>query len=80
MAFSIFRHSAIIRALFCGGLAAFVTSGCDPVVDRPVAAVAPIPLDAMVVDFPVGEYGANVVETIPGDLATLNPLVNESAA
>jgi peptide/nickel transport system substrate-binding protein len=42
--------------------------------------VAPIPLDAMVVDFPVGEYGANVVETIPGDLATLNPLVNESAA
>ena len=80
MAFSIFRHTAILRALFCGGLAAFVTSGCDQVVERPVAEVAPIPMDAEVVEFPVGEYGANVVETIPGDLATLNPLVNESVA
>ncbi|CAA6678116.1 MULTISPECIES: ABC transporter substrate-binding protein [unclassified Lentimonas] len=80
MAFSILRHTAILRALFCGGLAAFVTSGCDPVVERPVAEVAPIPKDAEVVEFPVGEYGANVVETIPGDLATLNPLVNESVA
>lgn len=58
----------------------FVLSGCDPVVERPVAEVAPIPKDAEVVEFPVGEYGANVVETIPGDLATLNPLVNESVA
>jgi peptide/nickel transport system substrate-binding protein len=50
------------------------------VVDRPPAVVAPIPVDAEVVDFGVGEYGATVVETIPGDLATLNPLVNESVA
>jgi peptide/nickel transport system substrate-binding protein len=80
MAFSIIANRATFRALFCGGLIALVTSGCDPVVNRPAAVVAPIPEDAMVVDFPTGEFGANVVETIAGDLATLNPLVNESAA
>ncbi|MGJ8654341.1 MAG: ABC transporter substrate-binding protein [Opitutaceae bacterium] len=45
---------------------------------RPEPVVAPIPVDAEVVDFPIGEYGANVIETMPGDIATLNPLVNES--
>ena len=81
MAFSITRHIAPLQALFCAGLATFVAIGCDPVVDqRPEVKVAPIPKDAEVVDFSIGEYGANVVETIPGDLATLNPLVNESVA
>ena len=30
------------------------------------------------VDFSVGEFGANIIETIEGDVATVNPLVNES--
>lgn len=84
MACSIIRHIAPLQALFCVGLATFVAIGCGPVEDprhqRPEVKVAPIPKDAAVVDFPVGGYGATVVETIPGDLATLNPLVNESAA
>lgn len=80
MAFSITGNCATFRVLFCGGFTAFALCGCDPVVDRPPAVVAPIPVDAEVVDFGVGEYGATVVETIPGDLATLNPLVNESVA
>jgi peptide/nickel transport system substrate-binding protein len=42
--------------------------------------VEPIPVDALVVDFPQGEFGATIIETLPGDLSTLNPLVNESAA
>ena len=40
--------------------------------------VAPIPQDAEVVDFPTGLWGAHLIETLPGDLATLNPLINES--
>ena len=34
----------------------------------------------MVEDFPTGVVGANLIETLPGDLATLNPLINESLA
>ena len=30
------------------------------------------------VDFPVGEFDATIIETIPGDIATLNPLIAES--
>lgn len=40
----------------------------------------PIPEDAMTVDFPRGEFGANCIETVRGDIATLNPLLNESMA
>lgn len=42
-----------------------------------VQAVSP---DALVVDFPTGQFGANLIETVPGDIATVNPLVNESLA
>ncbi len=70
-----------IRALFFGGLA-LAMAACsreDPPV-RPEVTVAPIPVDALVVDFPAGESGANMIETVTGDIATLNPLVNESQA
>ena len=30
--------------------------------------------------FPTGVFGANLAETVPGDIATVNPLVNESLA
>ena len=42
--------------------------------------IAPIPIDAEIVDFPVGQYGANMIETVPGDISTVNPLVSESSA
>lgn len=45
---------------------------------RPSRSVAPIPEDALVEDFATGVFGANLIETLPGDLATLNPLINES--
>lgn len=41
--------------------------------------MAPVSRDALVVDFPKGAFGAILIETTPGDIATLNPLVNESA-
>jgi peptide/nickel transport system substrate-binding protein len=58
-----------------------VLFGCTPKEPRrSLDTVAPIPVDALVVDFPVGKFGAHVVETIAGDLATINPLVNETMA
>ena len=55
--------------------------GCGPEKQqRPVGTVAQIPEDALVEDFPTGMAGANLIETLPGDLATLNPLINESLA
>lgn len=42
--------------------------------------VRPIPVDAAVVDFPLGAQGAIMIETVPGDIATVNPLLNESVA
>jgi hypothetical protein len=80
MAFSTFRSIATLRALFSVGFSVLLVTGCDPVVEHPQAVVAAIPADAKVEAFAVGVHGATVVETIPGDLATLNPLVNESAA
>ena len=80
MAFSTFRSIATLRALFSVGFSVLLATGCDPVVEHPQAVVAAIPADAKVAAFAVGVHGATVVETIPGDLATLNPLVNESAA
>lgn len=71
---------AIIRTALFGVAAAMVLSACQKkaVVERPEPVVAPIPVDAEIVDYPVGEYGANMIETVPGDIATVNPLVNES--
>lgn len=47
---------------------------------RPAIVVAPVPEDALVEKFPKGIFGASLIETLPGDLATLNPLINESLA
>ncbi len=54
-------------------------SACKESRERPPAVVASIPEDALVVDFPVGRFGAHIVETISGDIATFNPLVSRSA-
>lgn len=45
---------------------------------RPIGVVAPVPEDVLLEEFPSGVFGANLIETLPGDLATLNPLINES--
>ena len=47
---------------------------------KAVVFVAPIPKDAAVEDFAMGVYGGRLVETMPGDIATLNPLLIESVA
>ncbi len=61
--------------------ASVILSGCGSEQQRPsTGVVAPIPVDALVVDFPAGEFDSNVVETLAGDLATVNPLVNETMA
>lgn len=55
-------------------------AGCsneDPIA-RPEPVVAPIPVDAKVEEFGTGAFGANMIETISGDLGTLNPLISES--
>ncbi|MBT4757175.1 MAG: ABC transporter substrate-binding protein [Opitutae bacterium] len=58
-----------------------ILSGCGSEQQRPsTVAVAPIPVDALVVDFPSGEFDSTIVETLAGDLATVNPLVNETMA
>lgn len=43
----------------------------------PEVKVMPIPADAKVEVFPQGKFGALMVETQPGDIATLNPLISE---
>ena len=48
--------------------------------ERPEILVAPVPLDAQVAEFPVGKFGASIIETLPSDIATVNPLINESVA
>ena len=69
--------SSINRPLWIVYLLLF--SGC---VEReqspPHRIVAPVPEDALVEEFPVGVFGATLIETLSGDLATLNPLINES--
>ena len=61
--------------------ASLILSGCGSEQQRPSSSVvAPIPVDALVVDFPSGEFDSNIVETLAGDLATVNPLVNETLA
>lgn len=66
-------------ALIC--LLGILFAGCgrEPV-ERQEPVVAPVPVDALVVDLPLGEFGATMIETTTGDIATLNPLVNESAS
>lgn len=77
-----FAQYKTIRTVLLSVLTAFLVSACEPkaVRERPEVVVAPIPVDAMVVEFSSGESGANMIETVPGDIATVNPLVNESAA
>ena len=71
----------LLNQLLLAALLVSFVSGCAPKEKRPsTGVVAPIPEDALVVDFPNGEFGATIVETLPGDLATVNPLVNESVA
>ncbi len=71
----------LLNQLLIAALLVSFLSGCAPTETPPsTGVVAPIPEDALVVDFPDGEFGANIVETLPGDLATVNPLVNESMA
>jgi peptide/nickel transport system substrate-binding protein len=61
--------------------ASLILSGCGSEQQRPlIGVVAPIPADALVVDFPAGEFDSTIVETLAGDLATVNPLVNETMA
>lgn len=61
--------------------ASLILSGCGSEQQRlSTGVVAPIPVDALVVDFPSGEFDSNIVETLAGDLATVNPLVNETMA
>jgi peptide/nickel transport system substrate-binding protein len=61
--------------------ASVILSGCGSEQQRPsIGVVAPIPVDALVVDFPAGKFDSTIVETLAGDLATVNPLVNETMA
>ena len=62
-------------------LSALCLMGCgEERAERPEVSVAPIPEDALVSDFSAGEFGARMIETTAGDIATLNPLVNESSS
>ena len=80
MRVTFFTRFNYIRALLIGALALFVIACSEKsVVERPEGTVAPIPVDALVAEFPKGDFGATIIETVPGDIATLNPLVNESS-
>jgi peptide/nickel transport system substrate-binding protein len=72
------------QALLLGHLISLLTliSGCDRerAEEQPNLQVLPLPLDKLQVNFPAGVFGANLSETVPGDIATVNPLVNESLA
>ncbi|CAI8264240.1 MAG: putative ABC transporter-binding protein [Opitutia bacterium UBA7350] len=69
----------IIRVAALGLLLLAVGCGRSDEV-KPIVQPAPIPEDAEVVDFPEGKHGSRVVETMAGDIATLNPLLIESVA
>ena len=53
--------------------------GAPPAPEASTVLIQPIPEDALCVQQPVGVSGATLIETVAGDLATFNPLVNESA-
>lgn len=76
------QRKSLVLSIVVGVGVSFLIAGCGKreVAQRPEPIVQPVPKDAMVVDFPVGEYGANIIETVAGDIATVNPLVNESVA
>ena len=58
-----------------------LVSGCvEREQSQPTGVVVPVPEDALVEEFPTGIFGATLIETLSGDLATLNPLINESLA
>lgn len=67
---SVFLSSVIFSSLIFG-----CSKTSSP---RSVLEVTPIPEDALVEDFPVGAYGATMIQTLSGDLATFNPLINEA--
>lgn len=71
------------KAKVCGLMLAvlLLVAGCGkrPGAERSFQE-APIPVDAEVVDFPQGNFGGRIVETMAGDIATLNPLLIESVA
>lgn len=48
--------------------------------DAPPLPETPIPKDALVEEFPIGEFGAMMVETAISDIATLNPLMSEDVS
>lgn len=59
-------------------LACALLAGCGHPPPPPVeVTVAPIPADAEVIKQPSGKPGAILVETEPGDIATVNPLMAE---
>lgn len=72
------------QALLLGHLISLLTLilGCDRerAEEQANLPVLPLPLDKFQVNFPTGVFGANLSETVPGDIATVNPLVNESLA
>ncbi|MGJ8638572.1 MAG: ABC transporter substrate-binding protein [Opitutaceae bacterium] len=72
---------AFTKILLHTGFALLLAScGRTEVSERPEPVIAPIPEDALVAEFSQGEFGATVIETVPGDISTVNPLVNESNA
>lgn len=82
---SLFRKGWMFnfKMTVCGGLLMLLLLlvGCDrPERVKRLFEQAPIPLDAEVVDFPEGSFGGRIVETMAGDIATLNPLLIESVA
>ncbi len=59
-------------------LACAFIAGCSrPLPAPPVGKVAPIPAGAEVTEQLPGKYGAMLVTSMPGDIATLNPLISE---
>ena len=71
--------SSVNRLLWIAAL--ILLSGCaEKDLPPPPGVVAPVPEDALVEEFPAGVFGATLIETLSGDLATLNPLINESLA
>jgi peptide/nickel transport system substrate-binding protein len=74
------QRFACLMATSVAAVLLFAGCGRQERAQRPEPVVQPVPVDAMLVDYPVGEHGANIIETVAGDIATVNPLVNESMA
>lgn len=78
-----FVCDALIKLRLISGLFALasILAGCgEKAPEAPPLPETPIPKDAMVEEFPAGEYGAIMVETITGDIATMNPLISEDVS